>query len=67
MRDVQVFEPHPRKHSENVALLARAIQHRGLSVLVAQRACIQIKRTSPAPAAAARSGCSACQAAPTAD
>jgi indolepyruvate ferredoxin oxidoreductase alpha subunit len=67
VRDVQVFEPHPRKHSENVALLARAIQHRGLSVLVAQRACIQIKRTSPAPAAAARSGCSVCQAAPTAD
>jgi indolepyruvate ferredoxin oxidoreductase alpha subunit len=44
VQDVEVFEPHPRFHKENVERVQRAINHRGLSVLVARRACIQIKK-----------------------
>ena len=40
------FEPLKRNDAENTALLRREIEHRGLSVLVAQRACIQLKRQS---------------------
>lgn len=40
---LHVIEPHPRHHAQNVELLSREIAHRGLSVIVAARACIQIK------------------------
>lgn len=40
---LHVIEPHPRRHAENVELLSREIAHRGLSVIVAARACIQIR------------------------
>lgn len=38
------FEPMRKHHDETVAMLKREIDHRGLSVIVARRACIQIKR-----------------------
>ena len=41
---MQVIEPLPKHHAANVEAIARAINHRGLSVIVAQRACIQIKK-----------------------
>ncbi|MCC6750601.1 MAG: indolepyruvate ferredoxin oxidoreductase [Deltaproteobacteria bacterium] len=40
---LHVIEPHPKHHAENVALLKQAIAHRGLSVVVAERACIHLK------------------------
>ena len=43
------FEPLKRNHKDNTALLRRAIEHRGLSVLVAHRACIQLKRQDAKP------------------
>ncbi|MBU0638466.1 MAG: indolepyruvate ferredoxin oxidoreductase [Planctomycetes bacterium] len=45
---LHVMEPLPRRHQENVQLVARAINHRGLSVVVAQRACIHARRRSAA-------------------
>lgn len=47
---LHVIEPLPKHHGQNVELLWREISHRGLSVIVARRACIQIKRSKPAPA-----------------
>lgn len=41
---LHVIEPLPRNHSENVELIARAINHRGLSVIVSRRACVQIRK-----------------------
>jgi len=47
------FEPLKKNHEQNTELLRREINHRGLSVLVAHRACIQLKRkTTAAPKAA---------------
>ena len=43
------FEPLKKNHRENTALVGRAIEHRGLSVLVAHRACIQLKRQDARP------------------
>ena len=44
---LHVLEPLPAKHRQNVELIAREVNHRGLSVVVAQRACIQTKRKAP--------------------
>lgn len=41
---LHVIEPLPKNHSANVELLNREINHRGLSVIIARRACIQAKR-----------------------
>ncbi len=41
---LHVIEPLPKNHSHNVAVISKAINHRGLSVIVAQRECIQIRR-----------------------
>jgi len=38
------MQPMPKYHAENVELLRREINHRGLSVVVAYRACIQSTR-----------------------
>ena len=38
------FEPLKRNAEENTQLVRREIEHRGLSVLVARRECIQLKR-----------------------
>jgi len=41
---LHVIEPVPSKHRENVDLLRRELEHRGLSVIVAARPCIHVKR-----------------------
>ena len=41
---LHVIEPLGKNHAENVELISRAISHRGLSVIVARRACIQIPK-----------------------
>lgn len=38
------IEPAPKHHAENAALIRREIEHRGLSVIVAQRPCIHLRR-----------------------
>lgn len=43
-RHLHVFNPTPRNHREFVELLGRELNHRGLSVIVAQRPCIHAKR-----------------------
>jgi indolepyruvate ferredoxin oxidoreductase alpha subunit len=47
---LHVIEPLPKNHARNVELIAREISHRGLSVIVARRACIQLRRAAGAPA-----------------
>lgn len=52
VKDLHVVEPLPKHRAENVEVLRKAIEHRGLSVIVARRACIQIrpgKRASNLP------------------
>lgn len=44
--NLQVFEPLRKNHSENVGILKQAIAHKGLSVVVARRACIHFKRAA---------------------
>jgi indolepyruvate ferredoxin oxidoreductase alpha subunit len=41
---LHLMEPLAKNHPQNVALVARAIRHRGLSVIVAQRECIHVRR-----------------------
>jgi len=41
---LHVIEPLPRKHADNVERIKQAIAHRGLSVVVAVRACIHARR-----------------------
>lgn len=48
-----VIEPHPKHHADNVALFRREIEHRGLSVIIAQRACIHVNAKLKKRAAAA--------------
>lgn len=50
VRDLHLFEPLRKNHEENVATLKAAIEHRGLSVVVARRACIHIKAKKPVSA-----------------
>ncbi|MBI4718696.1 MAG: indolepyruvate ferredoxin oxidoreductase [Planctomycetes bacterium] len=38
------LDPLPRHHEQNVALVRREVDHRGLSVVVAARPCIHLKR-----------------------
>jgi pyruvate/2-oxoacid:ferredoxin oxidoreductase beta subunit len=40
----------PRKHAENVELIQREIEHRGLSVIIPTRPCIHWKRQQRLPA-----------------
>jgi indolepyruvate ferredoxin oxidoreductase alpha subunit len=51
----QIVDAHPRRVPENAEVIRREIEHHGLSVVVARRACKQIAaRVEPAaPAAAA--------------
>jgi indolepyruvate ferredoxin oxidoreductase alpha subunit len=44
VKDLQVIEPLPKNHAENVDAIRRSIDHHGLSVIVARRPCIQIKK-----------------------
>jgi len=41
---LHVMEPVPPRHRDNVELIQREIEHPGLSVIVAARACIHLKR-----------------------
>jgi indolepyruvate ferredoxin oxidoreductase alpha subunit len=41
---LHVIEPHPKHHRENVELVRKEIEHRGLSVIIPTRACIHLKR-----------------------
>lgn len=41
---LQVIEPLAKYHEQNVEAINKALDHRGFSVIVAQRPCIQIKR-----------------------
>lgn len=46
---LHVITPHAKRHAELVELISQAIQHRGLSVIVTQRACIHAKRKESKP------------------
>ena len=41
---LHVIEPVPSKHAENVERIRNEIEHPGLSVIVAARPCIHVKR-----------------------
>lgn len=41
---IHVMDPKPRNHAENMATIAQAVAHRGLSVVVAVRPCIHLVR-----------------------
>ncbi|MBN2448266.1 MAG: indolepyruvate ferredoxin oxidoreductase [Phycisphaerae bacterium] len=60
VKEMHVFEPLPRNHQANVELLAKAVNHRGLSVLVARRPCIQLKPAKKATVADATPKCAEC-------
>lgn len=59
-----VIEPLAKHHEANVALIRSEIAHHGLSVFVARRACIHVKRqagaTPTASAPASALGCTGC-------
>lgn len=44
VKDLQLIEPLPKSHGESVEAIRRAIEHHGLSVIVARRPCIHIKK-----------------------
>ena len=46
MKEDQIIqmEPVPKQHAHNVELFKRAIEHKGLSVILARRACVQVGR-----------------------
>ena len=41
---IRRLKPVPDAHQENMEMIRREIEHRGLSVIVAQRACVYAKR-----------------------
>lgn len=45
---IKQIEPLAKYHAENVATIKKEIEHRGLSVIIARRACIQIKKPEKA-------------------
>jgi indolepyruvate ferredoxin oxidoreductase, alpha subunit len=57
---LHVIEPLSKNHAENVALITRALNHRGLSVIVAQRECIHNRRKAKVEPPAAKPACAAC-------
>ncbi len=55
------MEPHAKNHAENVELVTKAINHRGLSVIVARRECIHNRRKAAAePKPKAQPACITC-------
>ena len=50
---VHIIDPHPSHHAENVEVLRKAVAHRGLSVIIAERECIHLKVKTKAEATAA--------------
>ena len=57
---LHVIEPLAKNHARNVEIIARAIQHRGLSVVVAQRECIHNRRKAKAAEPAAKPAGATC-------
>jgi indolepyruvate ferredoxin oxidoreductase, alpha subunit len=57
---LHVMDPLPKQHDTNVQLITKAINHRGLSVIVAQRECIHNRRRAVAEKPAAQPQCTAC-------
>ena len=49
---LHVIDPHPRKHADNVGVIRREIEHRGLSVIVPTRPCIHVRVSAPPKASA---------------
>jgi indolepyruvate ferredoxin oxidoreductase alpha subunit len=47
VQDLHYIEPHRKNHEANVATIKKAIEHRGLSVIVSRRACIYWKAAKP--------------------
>jgi indolepyruvate ferredoxin oxidoreductase alpha subunit len=45
---LQVIEPLAKYHEQNVAVISKELKHKGLSVIVARRPCIQIKKPKKA-------------------
>ncbi len=41
---IKEFVPLPKNHEENAKLIREEVEYRGLSVLIAKRACVQIRR-----------------------
>jgi indolepyruvate ferredoxin oxidoreductase alpha subunit len=41
---LRVIHPLPKEHARNVQVIADELDHRGLSVVVAQRECIHLAR-----------------------
>lgn len=63
-QQLHILEPLPKNHDENVRRIKDAIQHRGLSVIIAQRECIHNRRKAAPKAAVAQqpkaATCTAC-------
>jgi indolepyruvate ferredoxin oxidoreductase alpha subunit len=53
---LHVIEPLPQHHKENVELIRREVEHRGLSVIVPTRACIHLRKKQREGRAAAVAG-----------
>jgi indolepyruvate ferredoxin oxidoreductase, alpha subunit len=53
---LHLIDPLPKDHAQNVAQITRAIHHRGLSIIVAQRECIHNRRKAAATTAPAAVG-----------
>jgi indolepyruvate ferredoxin oxidoreductase alpha subunit len=45
-----VIDAHPRHTAENAAIIRRELEHRGLSVIIAARACIEAAKAKKAAA-----------------
>ncbi|MFH2204764.1 MAG: thiamine pyrophosphate-dependent enzyme [Elusimicrobiota bacterium] len=45
-RHVRLIDPLPRSHAENVKIIREELEHRGLSVIISQRECVQTARKS---------------------
>ena len=58
---LHVIEPLAKNHEQSVARLSQAIHHRGLSVIVAQRECIQTRRKAVVQKPAAKAACASCE------
>jgi indolepyruvate ferredoxin oxidoreductase alpha subunit len=50
VKDLHICEPLPKNHAANVELIRQAVDHHGLSVIVARRPCIHIKAKKTAVA-----------------
>jgi indolepyruvate ferredoxin oxidoreductase alpha subunit len=59
---LHVVEPLPKNHKQVVDVITKAIEHRGLSVIVAQRECIHNRRKAQVAPAAAKpaAACTTC-------